>query len=135
MTSFPYKTESSDIFGSIKRPIAEVSFWSLKSKRWLKYTMIVDTGADYTLLPNYVAFDLGIDLEKDCREYRTFGIGGSEIVYLVKKHKISIGNFEIKIPLGFLGRDDVPPLLGRQQCLDVFNVLFSQFVTRFSAQK
>jgi len=130
--SFPYETESSDIFGSVKRPIAEVSFWSSKRKRWLRYTMIVDTGADYTLLPYSAAEDLGIDLEKDCTEYRTFGIGGSETVYLIRRYKVKIGDFEMKIPIGFLGRDDVPPLLGREKCLNNFYVLFSKFITWFS---
>lgn len=129
--SFPYETEPSNIFGVVKRPITEVSFWSEKRKRWLKYTMIVDTGADYTLLPYSAAEDLGVDLEKDCKEYRTFGIGGSETVYLVSKYKIKIGSLELKIPCGFLSRDDVPPLLGRQECLNNFDVLFSKFVTSF----
>ena len=31
--------------------------------------MIVDTGADYTLLPRFLAEDLKIDLEKDCKVF------------------------------------------------------------------
>jgi len=131
--SFPYETESSSIFGLVKRPIALVSFWSEKRKRWLKYTVVVDTGADYTLLPYSAAEDLGVNLKKDCKKYQTFGIGGSETVSLVLKYKIKIGNLELKIPLGFLGRDDIPPLLGRQECLNNFAVLFSKFVTSFGS--
>ena len=129
--SFPYESESSNIFGNVKRPISEVSFWSPKRKRWLRYTMIVDTGADYTLLPYSASQDLEIDLENDCIQRQTFGIGGSEPVYLIKRHKIKIGDIEMKIPLGFLGRDDIPPLLGRQECLNNIDVLFSKFAIWF----
>lgn len=131
--SFPYEEKSSSIFGAIKRPIAKVRFWSKKYSRWLEYTMIVDTGADYTLLPFSKAKDLGIDLEKDCQRYASFGIGGAENVYFSEKRiKIEIGKWEKKIPVGFLEREDISPLLGRQECLDIFDLLFSRFVTHFS---
>lgn len=128
--SFPYEVKSSPIFKIIKRPVAEVSFWSSQRKRWLKYTMIVDTGADYTVFPVSVSKDLKINLEKDCNQYFTRGIGGTEKVYIYKKKLlIKLGNYETKILAGFLERDDIPPLLGRHQCLDKFDVLFSHFVT------
>lgn len=130
--SFPYKEESSPIFGVVRRPVAQVSFWSSQRKRWLSYTMIVDTGADYTLLPYSAAEDLKLDLGKDAQRLRTFGIGGTETVYLIKQFKIKIEKFELVIPVGFLARDDVPPLLGRQECLDKFKILFSKFITSFS---
>lgn len=132
--SFPYEEKSSTIFRSIKRPVARVCFWSRRYKRWLEYTMIVDTGADYTLLPFSKAKDLGVNLERDCQRYVSLGIGGSETVYFLKrKIKTAIGDWEGKIPVGFLEKEDIPPLLGRQGCLDTFDVLFSKFVTHFSS--
>lgn len=95
--------------------------------------MIVDTGADYTLLPLSDAADLGVDLEKDCRSFETRGIGGTETVYLLKRRiRVKIGDFTSNIPIGFLARDDIPELLGRQECLNNFAVLFSKFTTSFS---
>lgn len=130
--SFPYEEKSSLIFGTIKRPIAIVSVWSSKRKRWLGYTAIVDTGADYTVFPFKVSGDLGINVEKECNQFFTRGIGGSEKVYLLKKKiLIKIGDWKIKIPIGFLERDDIPPLLGREKCLNNLNVLFSKFTTYF----
>ncbi|OGK12157.1 hypothetical protein A3C98_04885 [Candidatus Roizmanbacteria bacterium RIFCSPHIGHO2_02_FULL_37_15] len=129
--SFPYESEKSQIFGTVRRPIANVSFWSKKRKRWFNYTMIVDTGADYTLLPYSASEDLTVDLEKDAKVFKSFGIGGSETVYLIQKFKIKIGKIELLIPVGFLSRDDIPPLLGRQECLNKFNLLFSNFITSF----
>lgn len=133
--SFPYGSEHSQIFGIVKRPLAQVAFWSKRRMRWFNYTMIVDTGADYSLLPYSASEDLKIDLEKESQVFKTFGIGGSETVYLIKKFKIRIGDCELSVPIGFLSRDDVPPLLGRQECLNRFNLLFSRFVTSFTFLK
>lgn len=131
--NFPYETKKSAIFGQVKRPIATVEFYSKRFQKWITYTMIVDTGADYTILPFSDAADLGVDLEKDCLSFETRGVGGTETVYLLKrKIEIKIGVFTRKIPVGFLSRDDIPELLGRQGCLNGFSVLFSKFVTYFS---
>ena len=94
--------------------------------------MIVDSGADYTLLPRYMAEDLGIGFKKDCLPYRTAGIGGSETVYVFPMAKARLGRWERHIPVGFLSRDDVPPLLGRHKFMETFRVLFSRRTTRFS---
>lgn len=130
--SFPYESEPSYIFGTVRRPIAEVSFWSEGRGRWLNYSMIVDTGADYTLLPHSAAQDLKIDLKKEGKDFKTSGIGGNEKVYLVENLKIKIGGINLKIPVGFLVRDNIPPLLGRQKCLDIFDLRFFNFNTHFT---
>ena len=94
--------------------------------------MIVDSGADYTILPRYVAQDLGVDLKRNCVRYETTGIGGSERVYIFKNAKVRLGKWERRIPVGFLHRDDVPPLLGRHKFMETFRVLLSQHATYFS---
>lgn len=86
--------------------------------------MIVDTGADYTLLPRYMAEKLGIDLEKDCRIFSTYGIGGGEKVYFIEQLKVKLGDLEKIIPVGFLDRDEVPPLMGRHHFLETFDTEF-----------
>ena len=88
--AFPFRKEKSTIFGSIYRPIAQVSFWSQRYKVWEEITVIVDTGADYTLLPNYLADMFGIDLETEAQPFSTQGVGGKETVYIVPKHKVLI---------------------------------------------
>ena len=131
--SFPYKSEPSHIFGSVKRPVAEVAFWSERRKRWLNYNMIIDTGADYALLPYSASNDLAINLEEEAKEFSTFGIGGSEKVFLVREYKIRIEDINLVVPVGFLRRDDIPPLLGRQECLNNLDLRFFQFQTFFSS--
>lgn len=129
--SFPYEKEHSKIFGEIRRPVSVVSFWSNKFSRYISISLIVDTGADYTLLPFSKAEDLGINLKSECKIFNTLGIGGVEKVYLFPKLKMKLGEKEIFIPVGFLRRDDIPPLLGRYKCLDNFSVLFSSFNVSF----
>jgi len=114
-------------------PKSRQEFWSEKFNRFLEFTLIIDTGADYTLFPHSKAFDLGINLEKECQEFKTFGIGGVEKVFLLPKIKMKLGESEKIVPVGFLKRDDIPPLLGRYKCLDAFSILFSSFITTFSA--
>lgn len=129
---FPFQRRRSAIFGQVYRPIVKVSFWSNKIAQWIEIIMIVDTGADYTLLPRFYSRDLGIDLKKQCIPYSTAGIGGIEKVYIFKKAKVKLGNWERIIPIGFLNRDNIPPLLGRQGFLETFKVSFYKHITYFS---
>lgn len=129
--SFPFRREESVLFGTIDRPVAEVGLWSSKRGGWIKVVTIVDTGADYSLLPHYFALSLGVDLKRDCQIYPTSGIGGTEQVFLLKKMLIKIGRWQSEIPIGFLKRDDVPPLLGRKKCLEEMGVLFYRKKTTF----
>lgn len=122
---FPFKREKSPILGTIYRPMAQVFFWSKKGKYWSEVWMIVDTGADYTLLPRFLAEDLKVDLEKECKVFLTQGIGGNERVYFLPQIKAKLGKWERVIPVGFLGRNEVPPLMGRHLFLETFETRFS----------
>lgn len=122
---FSFKKEKSPILGTIYRPMVQVSIWSKKGKHWSKIWMIVDTGADYTLLPRYLAMDFNVDLEKDCKVFPTQGIGGTERVYYLPKIKVKLGQWQRIIPIGFLERNEIPPLMGRHLFFETFEALFS----------
>jgi len=117
--------------GEIFRPYARVLIFIKKRKKWLPANMVVDTGADYTLLPRRYAIALGIDLAKDCLVETSLGVGGSETVYLYDDLLIKMGEWQRKIPVGFLERDDIPALLGRLEFIEVLKVIFENFETRF----
>lgn len=87
--------------------------------------MIVDTGADYTLLPRFMAHELGISLETDCKTFSTYGVGGGERVYFLPNIKVRLGKWKRTIPVGFLERNEIPPLMGRHLFLETFETLFS----------
>ena len=119
----------------IHRPVAPVEFWSARAGAWVTIIMLVDTGADYTLLGRAHAAVLGVDLRRHCRRVTTAGIGGTEAVHLMPRVSMSLGSRSRVIPVGFLDRDDVPPLLGRLLCLDTFKVCFAARQTTFSARR
>lgn len=127
----PFKKIGKTDLGIIWRPFVNVSLLSEERKEWWPIEMLADSGADYTILPKRYADNLGIDLNIDCSSITTSGIRGSETVYIYKKLKIKINNWQKEIPVGFLERDDVPPLLGRLNCLEVLEVIFKKHQTIF----
>lgn len=126
----PFKREGSGIFGVVSRPYVPVNFWLKKLSIWTEIMMIVDSGADYTLLPKFYAEKLGISLHRDTSRFSTSGVGGAAGVYMLKgKQTVNLFGWERKVPLGFLDDNDVPPLLGRQGFMDTFSVCFRRQVT------
>ncbi len=128
---FRHKAVPSDLFGVVYRPVADVLVQTKEQDNWVSVSMIVDTGADYTIMPKRYAPLLGIDVNVDCIEHGTHGIGGSETIYLCRDVTVKLGRWERHIPLGFLDRDDIPPLLGRQDFLETFRVIFEEHETTF----
>jgi predicted aspartyl protease len=130
--TFQFKEYNSGIFGKIKRPVAQVQFQHHEDQSWQPIEMLVDTGADYTLLPQFLAPILGISLTQDCKSIHTEGVGGQSKVYLLKnKIKVKIDNTTREAPVGFLENDSVPPLLGRQEFFETFKAVFEKFTTTF----
>ena len=122
---FSFEKAGKNLFGNIFRPVAKVSLQSSKNNAWIDVWMIVDTGADFTILPRYLADNLGISIEKECVKDTTFGVGGEEIIYLCKqKVEARIGSFKRNIPLAFFDSNEVPALLGRLGFLETFNTEF-----------
>lgn len=89
--------------------------------------MVVDSGADQSILPKSIALGLNISLEKDCVKDVTVGVGGTKNIYFMKnKIQATIGSFERMVPIAFVEGDDIPPLLGRLGFMEIFDVLFSK---------
>jgi predicted aspartyl protease len=119
---FNFKPQTTHQLGHIWRPEIEISCWSDRHTEWQRYSVLIDTGADYTMLPRYVAALLGIELA-GYTTTQTTGIGGTQKVYFVPEVTIKVGNAEREIPVGFVDSNQVPPLLGRHACLDTFTLV------------
>ena len=128
---FPFEKRPSPYFKTIYRPVALAEFYSKNLDLWVSAWCIVDTGADYTLLPAGYADKLSINLKKDCDFIKTLGVGGEGKGYLYRGGKIRIGDWEAVAPIGFLETEDVPPLLGRQSLLETLEVTFKDHETIF----
>ena len=133
MLQVPYERRASPLFGAIRRPIAPVALYSSAWQRWLIYAMILDTGADYSVLPASVARDLGISLAAGER-HQVAGVGGQQRVWLHRAVRMRVGAWEFHAPVGFLEHDAVPPLFGRYHALDRFDLRFCDCVTTFLAR-
>lgn len=122
---FHFEFVGENRFGQVYRPIAKVSFESPLSKKWISTWMIVDTGADHSILPKHLSEKLRISLERDCVKDVTVGIGGEKSIYFMKeKIKVKLGDNERRIPIAFIDSDETPPLLGRLGFLETFNTEF-----------
>lgn len=127
----PFTFIDGDELGEVYRPYIFVKAYSKFTNSWRDVRMVVDSGADYTLLPQRYAVILGIDLDKECKTGPSKGIGGEEKIYQYRDLPIKIGEWERKIPVGFLMRDGVPPLLGRLGCTEILKIIFADKRTIF----
>lgn len=117
--SSPFSFRGESFLGKIYRPYAQFLISSDKINEWIPIEMIIDTGADYSLFPKRYSELLDVDLERDCFSQATYGVGGKEGIFLYKKRIwIKTEKWKERIPVGFLSRNDVPPLLGRLKCLE-----------------
>ena len=122
---FDYENGEKSYFGQVFRPVAKVSFKIPKKELWIETWMVVDTGADFSILPSYLSNDLHISLDHDCIKDITMGVGGNQTIYLLKSRiTAKIGEIKRKVPIGFLDRNEVPPILGRQGFLETFDTEF-----------
>lgn len=122
---FAFENAGKILFGTIYRPIAKVLFKSLKGNIWTDTWMVVDSGADFTILPRYLSENLEVSLERDCIKDTTAGVGGEQSIYLCKKRiRAKVGHFERDVPLAFFDSNEVPALLGRLGFLETFNTEF-----------
>jgi len=138
--TFQFRKEPSSFLGVIYRPVATILFQNRKNQIFKPVTLIVDTGADYTILPKFLADSLGVNLTKDCQKIQTTGVGGHETVYFChNKITIKLGKWKKDIPLGFIDNNQIPPLLGRYEFLETFRVIFDKrqltFIRSYKSRK
>jgi hypothetical protein len=125
--AFDFRETGTTVFGKIYTPVAEVTFISPNTGVSAIVTMIVDSGADFTIVPRYIAHKLDISLEKDCFKETVSGVGGTQTIYLLKKRiRTKIGGMTQKIPLAIFDTNETPALLGRLGFMELFDVLLSR---------
>ena len=123
VATFPFEKRQTELFSELYRPMVTVSLWSPLNKKWRPVKMLIDTGADYTILPKYFAMLLGLDLA-GAPELPTQGIGGEQRVIFYENLRVKIGKAEREIPVGFIPQTKAPALLGRHLFLETFFLEF-----------
>lgn len=89
--------------------------------------MLLDSGADLTVLPKSLAALCHVDLEK-CRIGWTRGVEGGRMKTYHTTLSIVLGPWHHQIRCAFADHDAVPPLLGRMD-------IFSRYVITFDVSK
>lgn len=120
---FTFETIETKHLGVIRRPVANVEFWSTEFNEWQTHTMLIDTGADYTILPMYMVGLLGLDLSQ-AQTVTTNGIEGNRKTSFFEGLKVRIGQHERVIPVGVAHTSRIPPLMGRHLFFETFNTTF-----------
>lgn len=129
--TFPFQYIATNKFGKIFRPQAGILVLNKDFGFYVHKLLIVDSGADFTIFPRKDAYYFGIDLDKETTKGKINGVGGEETVFLYDNLEIKLGNARLKIPVGFINRNDVPALLGRQQFMELFKITFDDFKVEF----
>lgn len=108
-------------FGSLLDPTIELP---VKTPRGFRlFSFIVDSGADFTMMPRSVSEQLGINLEA-ARELKVAGVEGTLISAWLSEIELNIGDSLLRLPCLFSSKEDTPYLLGRMGFFHRFNVTF-----------
>lgn len=127
---FPFREEHSQIFGTILRPVAKVTFANeeISVPQWV----YVDSGADVTLIPKSVGELLGFRLANE-EISKVKGIGQQTVPVVFRKLKVQIGKKEVTIHVAWSLIEEVPMLLERKDILDYFEITLTKNKTIFTA--
>ncbi len=122
---FPYKEEESRTFGVVKRPRMLIRIFSKTRNSWIPIKdVLVDTGADSTVLPRFIGELLVEDITSGKYSEIKGIVPGSVLVAYIHELRIKVGKKEFKAPVAIADSNDVPSIFGRINSLDLFDANF-----------
>ncbi len=121
MIEFPFEPRQSRRFGEILKPIIPVRVSG--PARSVNVFMLLDSGADLSILPYSVGETLGLRLDISTKG-EVQGIGEGMMPYVLGEVDLQIGGIVLHARIGWALIEEVPFLLGR---LDVFRELAIEF--------
>jgi hypothetical protein len=124
MIEFSFESRYSAKLGEILKPIIPVSI--IGPKRSVNIFMLLDSGADISLLPYSVGETIGLDLDMMNRS-EIHGIGEGSVPYILNQVILKIGNIDISIRVGWALIEEVPFILGRLDLFQKFSIEFKEF--------
>lgn len=123
-TVFRYKQEIHGIKNEIIwRPVADVYLLGQKGS-WFEFHPYIDSGADVTMIPLSFGKLLGLSTNKS-EINQIGGIRGS-VPVIYRKLPIKIGGYQMNIKVAWALIEEVPPLLGRTDIFDEYEITFKQ---------
>lgn len=103
--------------------MADISFQD-QDNNWIELHPYIDSGADITMIPLSFGKLLGLKINKN-EVNKIGGIRGS-VPVAYRKLRMEIGDYQMIINVAWALIEDVPPLLGRADVFDKFNIAFKQ---------
>jgi len=120
---FQYIEKESRIVGRILKPIIEIEVLSKEDVWYGLDEILVDTGADITLIPKSVGEEI-VDNIKSGEKASIRGISPLELTVYIHKLTIKVAGKEFEASVAIADSDEVPAVLGRFEALDIFDVKF-----------
>ena len=121
---FSYRKMESSLVGTIERPVADI-FMRTTGGEWIEFHPFIDSGADITLIP--YSFGLMLGLSKDSEKIKELkGVRGIALPVVISKVKMRIGNIELNPRVAWALIEEAPPLLGRLDIFDKFDITFKE---------
>ena len=124
MIEFPFKKRYSEKLGDILKPIIPVSI--IGPKKSVNIFMLLDSGADISLIPYSVGETIGLELDM-ANHSEVHGIGEGSVPYILSNVGLNIGNVELSMRIGWALIEEVPFILGRLDLFQNFSVVFREF--------
>ncbi len=124
MIEFEFKEETSHLFGTVLRPVADIFLRDAQGNKIITF-FYIDSGADMTLLPKQLGELLGFTINNE-KIINIGGIGNQKIPAILKKINLIFGDKSCEVTVAWALIEEVPPLLGRKDIFDKFNIVFDQ---------
>lgn len=121
---FTYLNFTTFYLGESPRPIARVRMASPTDS--VIIDLIIDSGADITLVDLRVAQQLGIDLPTPDELYSIEGVGSGTPVYY-REIQMTIGEYTFPCRIGILPYSTFTRILGQADVFDRFAIEFRKF--------
>lgn len=127
MIEFPFKKSLSKNLGEIVKPIIPVTIVGLR--RSVQVSMLLDSGADISLLPYAIGKAIGLKVDLD-RRREVHGVGEGGVAYILSDVTLKIGEYETLARVGWALIEEVPPILGRLDIFRQFSIEFRELEDR-----
>ena len=107
--------------GKVKRPLIDLEILENRTGLWYKVEdVLVDTGADVTMMPRRMRFLLDGPLEGGVRKEIKGVVPGARLTVYIHTLRLRFNGHEFESPILMSARDDVFPILGRTGAIDRF---------------
>jgi hypothetical protein len=111
--------------GIINRPYAQIHL--IHGNRHCNRIMLIDSGADISLISKETGFQLGLTASQTDRIKSLGGAGGGQIPVIYRQIEMQIGGHSFQVEVGWLQNDMPLLILGRRDVFPNFSIEFREF--------